>query len=73
MKNMKDEANIFKVLRAADSSVIGGTRPIEVSKAVPLPVHFSNAKGGLRVATIPEIRACAAASAIRTRTRLESV
>jgi hypothetical protein len=69
-KTMNDETLTFKVLRVADPSTIGGTKPISVSNAGPKPVHFVNAVGGLRMGTIAEIRQCAAASAHRTKARL---
>jgi hypothetical protein len=70
---MKDEENInFKVLRVSDPSVIGGSKKLE-ARVEPACVHFPNAKGGLRDATISEIRACAAASAQRTIKRFAKV
>lgn len=69
-----DKQNIqFKVLRAADPSVIGGTMPVEVSKSGSPAVHFPNCKGGLRLASIEDVRASAAASAERTKKRLAQI
>ena len=58
----------FKVLRAFDSTVIGGTRPVEVSEDAKhlKHIHYSNAKGGLRlVAGSTEVRELAKTSALR--------
>ena len=68
---MSDQKLDFKVLRVADPSSIGGSKPITVSpKTGPAPVHFANAQGGLRMGTILDIRDCATASAQRTKERL---
>lgn len=49
----------FKILRAADPAVVGGTKPLQIAKEV----HFQNAQGGLRLVTTPEVRILAANSA----------
>jgi hypothetical protein len=60
MSNSNAHSSEFKVLRAVDPSVIGGTKPLGVSK----DIHFPNARGGLRVVTGgAEIRAIAKSSA----------
>jgi hypothetical protein len=50
----------FKILRAIDPTIIGGTRPVEVAKD---KVHFSNANGGLRLVNSEEVRQLANANA----------
>ncbi|MGA2540417.1 MAG: hypothetical protein ABSG78_02515 [Verrucomicrobiota bacterium] len=70
---MSDETLSFKVLRVADPAMIGGSKPISVSKTGPTHVHFVNAGGGLRMGTVSEIRQAAAASAQRTKARLAQV
>jgi hypothetical protein len=58
----------FKVLRAIDPTVIGGAKVVEVSDESKhlKQVHYSNAKGGLRlVAGSEEVRGLAKTSALR--------
>jgi hypothetical protein len=50
----------FKILRAIDPAIIGGTRPVEVAKD---KVHFANANGGLRLVNPDEVRKLAFSSA----------
>ena len=49
----------FKVLRAVNPAVLGGTQPLQIAKEV----HFPNAQGGLRLVAAGEVRALAHASA----------
>lgn len=51
--------NRFKVLRAVDPAILGGTQPLQVAKEV----HFPNAQGGLRLVTHGEVRQLAKNSA----------
>jgi len=53
----------FKVLKAVDPSVIGGARPLEVQEVKP--VHYPNAKGGLRLVDSSDVRELAKHSAQR--------
>jgi hypothetical protein len=43
----------FKILRAIDPAIIGGTRPVEVAKE---KIHFPNANGGLRLVNADDVR-----------------
>jgi hypothetical protein len=49
----------FKILRAADPAVVGGTQPLQIAKEV----HFHNAQGGLRLVNAGEVRDLARFSA----------
>ncbi|HEY3932673.1 MAG TPA: hypothetical protein VGM58_09935 [Verrucomicrobiae bacterium] len=49
----------FKVLRAVNPAVLGGTQPLQIAKEV----HFPNAQGGLRLVGAGDVRALAHTSA----------
>jgi hypothetical protein len=53
------EAEAFKVLRAVNPAILGGTQPLQIAK----DVQFPNAAGGLRLVSPEEIRALAHSSA----------
>lgn len=54
----------FKVLRAADPTTIGGTKPLALAPEAAQPRSFDNAPGGLRrVSSTTEIRDVAENSA----------
>jgi len=55
----------FKVLRAFGSGLGSEEKPLELSREAPKAVHFSNAKGGLRLVDSEEIRELAKASSKR--------
>lgn len=58
VKAQQSEPESFKVLRAVNPAVLGGTQPLQVAK-----VHFPNAQGGLRLVAADDVRALAQASA----------
>jgi hypothetical protein len=61
MSEPKAEASEFKVLRAVDPAVIGGTTALGISK----DIHFPNARGVLRaVSGGSEVRSIAKSSAL---------
>ena len=54
----------FKVLRVADPTSIGGTKPLTLAPEASQPRSFDNAPGGLRsVSSTAEVRAVAESSA----------
>ena len=66
---MKKQEQIgFKVLRAVDPTVLGGTKPLAVDPQ-PNPGHFPNAPGGLSRVTLGDVRAAAATSSERAKLR----
>src|SRR5271168_3661886 len=54
----------FKVLKVMDEAVIGGTRPLGVVSQ-PKPVHYANAKGGMRLVDADDVRSLAKTAAQR--------
>ena len=60
----------FKVLRAVDSSVLEGAKPLQMPKDIP---NFPNAQGGFRMVTYDEVRTIARDSALRTMKALQDV
>jgi len=59
VKAQHSDVESFKVLRAVNPSILGGTQPLQIAKEV----HFPNAQGGLRLVETGEVRALAHASA----------